>query len=188
MTCKDCIHRELCADYVSSLAKVQNADVKYISQWLDEIEGKKNQTDNECEHFADRSRFVELEKCENNEIITLEDAITHCYDIADGKTGACEDCRAEHMMLGSWLRELKLRRELELQNPPQLAELPHVGDKVYELCRINQFGDYKIDESEIKGFIVDTDGTAFDYDLMGKRFFLTREEAEQALKERENDE
>ena len=60
MTCKDCIHRELCADYVSSLAKVQNADVKYISQWLDEIEGKKNQTDNECEHFADRSRFVEL--------------------------------------------------------------------------------------------------------------------------------
>ena len=40
MTCKDCIHRELCADYVSSLAKVQNADVKYISQWLDEIEGK----------------------------------------------------------------------------------------------------------------------------------------------------
>lgn len=61
MTCKDCIHRELCADYVSSLAKVQNADVKYISQWLDEIEGKRNQTDNECEHFADRSRFVELQ-------------------------------------------------------------------------------------------------------------------------------
>lgn len=60
MTCNDCIHRELCADYVSSLAKVQNADVKYISQWLDEIEGKKNQTDNECEHFADRSQFVEL--------------------------------------------------------------------------------------------------------------------------------
>lgn len=90
MTCKDCIHRELCADYVSSLAKVKNADVKYISQWLDEIEGKRNQT--------------------------------------DGKTGACEDCRAEHMMLGSWLRELKLRRELELQNPPQLAELPRVGD------------------------------------------------------------
>ena len=68
----------------------------------------------------------------------------------------------------------------------QFAELPRVGDKVYELCRINQFGDYKIDESEIRGFIVDTDGTAFDYELLGERFFLTREEAEKALmKERE---
>ena len=68
----------------------------------------------------------------------------------------------------------------------QFAELPRVGDKVYELCRIHQFGDYKIDESEIRGFIVDTDGTAFDYELLGERFFLTREEAEKALmKERE---
>ena len=67
----------------------------------------------------------------------------------------------------------------------RFAELPRVGDKVYELCRINQFGDYKIGESEIRGFIVDTDGTAFDYELLGERFFLTPEEAEQALKERE---
>lgn len=68
------------------------------------------------------------------------------------------------------------------------VELPCVGDKVYELCRINQFGDYKIVESEIRGFIVDTNGTAFDYELLGERFFLTHEEAEQALKEREKDE
>lgn len=60
MTCKECIHQELCADYVSALAEIQNADVEYISQWLDEIEGRKNQTDNACEFFADRSRFVEL--------------------------------------------------------------------------------------------------------------------------------
>ena len=68
----------------------------------------------------------------------------------------------------------------------RFAELPRVGDKGYELCRINQFGDYKIGESEIRGFIVDTDGTAFDYELLGKRFFLSLEEAEQALKERES--
>lgn len=70
----------------------------------------------------------------------------------------------------------------------QFVELPCVGDKVYELCRINQFGDYKIVESEIRGFIVDTNGTAFDYELLGERFFLTHEEAEQALKEREENE
>jgi hypothetical protein len=179
-TCADCVHVEVCSEYVEGLAAVRGlklGDVEEISAIL--------QCD-DCDHFKDRSRFVELEKCENNEILTLDDAITHCYDIADGKTGACEDCRAEHMMLGSWLRELKLRRELELQNPPQLAALPCVGDKVYELCRINQFGDYKIDESEIKGFIVDTNRTAFDYELLGEKFFLTREEAEQALKERES--
>lgn len=60
MTCNDCIHQKLCADYVSALAEVQKADTEYISQWLDEIEGRKEQEDNECEHFADRARFVEL--------------------------------------------------------------------------------------------------------------------------------
>ena len=70
----------------------------------------------------------------------------------------------------------------QFKDRARFVELPRVGDKVYELCRINQFGDYKIVESEIKGFIVDTDGTAFDYELLGKRFFLTPEEA---LKERD---
>ena len=92
-----------------------------------------------------------------------------------------------------------LSEDFEIASPERIAsdcncfkdrarfvELPCTGDKVYELCRINQFGDYKIDESEIRGFIVDTDGTAFDYELLGERFFLTREEAEKALmKERE---
>ena len=73
----------------------------------------------------------------------------------------------------------------DFKDRSRFVELPCVGDKVYEPCRINQFGDYKIVESEIRGFIVDTNGTAFDYELLGERFFLTLEEAEQALKERE---
>ena len=118
-SCKDCVHVEVCEDFTKAKLSPKRAE---------ELLPVLREHGRTCDHFKDRSRFVELEKCENNEIITLEDAITHCYDIADGKTGACEDCRAEHMMLGSWLRELKLRRELELQNPPQLAELPRVGD------------------------------------------------------------
>lgn len=74
----------------------------------------------------------------------------------------------------------------DFKDRSRFVELPCVGDKAYELCRINQFGDYKIVESEIRGFIVDTNGTTFDYELLGERFFLTHEEAEQALKEREN--
>ena len=69
----------------------------------------------------------------------------------------------------------------------RFVELPCVGEKVYELCRVNPWGDYIIGESIVKGLIVDTTGTAFDYELLGKRFFLTLEEAEQALKkERES--
>ena len=111
MTCKDCIHRELCADYVSSLAKVQNADVKYISQWLDEIEGKKNQTDNECEHFADRSRFVELPDVgDYDTVTTIDEAIDHCYQIAtSADENVCAECKAEHMRLCGWLGDLKRR-------------------------------------------------------------------------------
>lgn len=59
-TCKDCIHQELCKDYVSSLTEVQNADPIFIAKWLDEIEGKSEQADDDCEHFKDRSHFVDL--------------------------------------------------------------------------------------------------------------------------------
>ena len=127
MTCKDCIHQELCADYVSSLAEVQNADIEYISQWLDEIEGKKNQTDNECEHFADRSRFVELP-------IKLGEKIFY-FDTA----GRIYESTVTQLIYGA------------------------------------------------TGFLIDSD-VMFNSNLIGNRFFLTREEAEQALKERESNE
>ena len=113
--CKDCLHVEVCREYVMGLAAARGVE-------LDATEIEQVLVSDDCDNFKDRSRFVEL---------------------------------------------------------------PCVGDKVYELCRINQFGDYKIVESEIRGFIVDTNGTAFDYELLGERFFLTHEEAEQAPKERE---
>lgn len=121
-TCAECVHVEVCKDFISSLLEgleLDKSDVELINKELNQDDADKGA----CDHFLDRAR---------------------------------------------------------------VAALPCVGDKVYELCRINQFGDYKIDESEIKGFIVDTDGTAFDYELLGKRFFLTPEAAEQAEKEREN--
>ena len=89
MTCKDCIHRELCADYVSALTEVQNADVERISQWLDEIEGRKEQADNDCEHFKDRSRFVELRLAE-----WIEDV-----DMNGDFTFRCSDCDNEFIFI-----------------------------------------------------------------------------------------
>lgn len=95
-SCKECIHFDRC----KGLYKFDRLQ-KAVSKG--------------CSYFKDRSRFVELDPCEGGEIITLEDAIAHCYEVADGKANACEECRAEHMMLGAWLRELKLRREQEMQ-------------------------------------------------------------------------
>ena len=134
MTCKDCIHRELCADYVSSLAKVQNADVKYISQWLDEIEGRKEQADNACEHFADRSRFVELPCKVGDTVFVVE--------------------------------EIAEERKI-IKDHVETIGIGYYADGV----NIYQFDGIK------------TDGYFEDF---GKTVFLTREEAEQALKERES--
>ena len=71
----------------------------------------------------------------------------------------------------------------------QFVELPcKLGDTVYYF---NSAG--KIFSQKVSGFIVNFVGilvdsdVMFDSHLMGDRFFSTREEAEQALKEREND-
>lgn len=142
-TCKDCIHRELCADYVSSLAKVQNADVKYISQWLDEIEGKKNQTDNACEHFADRSLFVEL-PCKVGDSVYLDNLHIKYADV-----------------IGIYIDAFGGVFDLRIYTNIQLA---------------NGFG-YE--------YFISKDYT---FEDIGKRIFLTKEEAEQALKEHESNE
>lgn len=54
-----------------------------------------------------------------------------------------------------------------------------VGDTVY------QVDTERIYESTVKRIIYDTDGIAFDERAIGKTVFLSREEAEKALKERE---
>lgn len=41
-------------------------------------------------------------------IITIEEAIQHCKEVAAGKTvqGTCPECAAEHKQLAEWLEEL----------------------------------------------------------------------------------
>ena len=68
----------------------------------------------------------------------------------------------------------------------RFVELPKIGDTVFELVKINEFGDCRLQELKVTSEIIDTNGPAFEIDLLGKRFFLTPEEAEQALKERDN--
>ncbi len=51
--CKDCIHVEVCRYYTNELAKANGIPLK-----VEETEGLLECDD--CEHFKDRSRFVEL--------------------------------------------------------------------------------------------------------------------------------
>lgn len=53
-------------------------------------------------------------------------------------------------------------------------------------CKVYQIDAERIYESKVKEIIYDTDSIAFDKRAIGKTVFLTREEAERALKEREN--
>ena len=53
MTCKNCIHVEVCRYYTNELANANGIPLK-----VEEIEGLLECDD--CEHFKDRSRFVEL--------------------------------------------------------------------------------------------------------------------------------
>lgn len=56
-----------------------------------------------------------------------------------------------------------------------------VGDTVYQVDTV------RIYESKIKSVVYDTNNIAFDKRAIGKTVFLTKEAAEEALKERENE-
>lgn len=47
--------------------------------------------------------------------MTIDDAIKHCEEVADGFTeqGKCAECAAEHRQLAEWLKELKQLKEQE---------------------------------------------------------------------------
>ena len=60
-SCKDCVHVEVCRYYTNELAKANGIPLK-----VEKIEGLLECDD--CEHFKDRSRFVEL-PCERGDLV-----------------------------------------------------------------------------------------------------------------------
>lgn len=62
-------------------------------------------------YFDDRnSWWIDVDSGEGP--LTLDEAITHCYDVAEKKKD-CEACCMEHLMLARLLEELKDRRKAE---------------------------------------------------------------------------
>lgn len=46
----------------------------------------------------------------DNEIISIDDAIRHCYETYYERDDLCRECRDEHKQLAKWLEELKESR------------------------------------------------------------------------------
>ena len=117
-SCKDCVHVEVCISYLREAYKrahLATPDLNFVLSLRCD----------DCDHFKDRARFVEL-PIKPGEKIFYFDTAGHIYEST-------------------------------------------VTQLVYGAS----------------GFLIDSD-VMFNSNLIGERFFLTREAAEQALKEREN--
>lgn len=95
---------------------------------------------------------------------------------------SCKDCMHEEVcnIFSVVLNEYDAENCVCFKDRNRFVELPcKVGDTVYQTDGI------RIYENKIERIIFDTNNIGFDETSIGKSIFLTREEAEQALKERE---
>lgn len=96
---------------------------------------------------------------------------------------SCKDCIHEKVCIffEGDLNEEGAEKCVCFKDRNRFVKLPcKVGDTVYQTDGI------RIYENKIERIIFDTNNIGFDETSIGKSIFLTREEAEQVIKEREN--
>lgn len=51
-------------------------------------------------------------------MMKIEEAIQHCYEVANGNThpNECDTCREEHLQIAHWLEDLKRFQESSIEN------------------------------------------------------------------------
>lgn len=59
----------------------------------------------------------------DNEIISIDEAIRHCYATYLERDDLCRECREEHKQLAKWLEELKECRETIKRQKAEIEEL-----------------------------------------------------------------
>ena len=135
--------------------------------------------------------------------LTLKEAISHAKEVAeenyrrgmlchanpnDEELDKCIECGREHEQLAGWLEEL--RRYKDLKEQGRLIELPcKIGDTLWTIDpNINFIDDFKVTDIDIvkEGIAICNHylGYSCDVNDFGKTVFLTKEEAEEQLKER----
>lgn len=124
--------------------------------------------------------------------MTLSEAIKHCEERID-----CSECGKEHKQLTEWLGKLKHYEDLEAQG--RLIEMPcYVGDTMYTNYSMQGWYMHRKNRPyEAKVVFVGINGVdnfmnvelgegkmlQFRFSDIGKKVFLTKSEAEAALKE-----
>ena len=128
--------------------------------------------------------------------MTLSEAIKHCEERID-----CSECGKEHKQLAEWLGKLKHYEDLEAQG--RLIEMPcYVGDIMYANYSMQGWYMHRKNRPyEAKVVFVGINGVdnfmnvelgegkmlQFRFSDIGKKVFLTKSEAEAALKESEQE-
>ena len=114
--------------------------------------------------------------------LTLDEAIKHCEEKTD-----CTQCGEEHKQLAEWLKELQKYKDLEEQG--RLIELPcKIGDTVWDIKWWDDTTETRVIDGKtyfrrvMKHKVTKSKFKLFDYENFGKTVFLTKEEAESALK------
>lgn len=128
--------------------------------------------------------------------MTLSEAIKHCEERID-----CSECGKEHKQFAEWLGKLKHYEDLEAQG--RLIEAPcYVGDIMYTNYSMQGWYMHRKNRPyEAKVVFVGINGVdnfmnvelgegkmlQFRFSDIGKKVFLTKSEAEAALKESEQE-
>lgn len=100
---------------------------------------------------------------------------------------ACLQCAEENEQLAGWLKELQYYKDLKEQG--RLIELPcKIGDTVWDIKWWDDTTETRVIDGKtyfrrvMKHKITKSKFKLFDYENFGKTVFLTKEEAEAALK------
>lgn len=82
-------------------------------------------------------------------MMTLEEAIMHCEDVANDKCGCAEGCVSEHRQLAEWLKELQ-----GYQWIPCSERLPKKSGEYLVYCEIFFIPDHVDETSSRKGMAI----------------------------------
>ena len=99
--------------------------------------------------------------------MTLDEAIRHCEEVADGCSGT--ECKADHRQLAEWLKELKERRSSKNERKSFRVIDILTGEEAdtYEIA-LNEDWAKDLMYCDMEGFAIEEDGSLILIDECGK--------------------
>ena len=70
-----------------------------------------------------------MNKLTDSEVISIDEAIRHCYETYYERDDMCKECREEHRQLAKWLEELKESRETINRQKAEIERLEKARQK-----------------------------------------------------------